>query len=325
VLSNLIKLLLVFIICLFLSVVYFGVVSKNKSQVYINKPFAEIQKKETSILLAGDVMLGRGVYNKSKKLDDYTYPFNNVYNILQKSDIVLINLENPIVENCPVEITGMKFCSLPESLQGFLFSGIDVVNIANNHIANYGNEGVERTKKYLLNAGLLPVGLGIYQEIERNGTKIGFLGFDFTSNLPKESDFALINESSKKADFLIVSVHWGVEYTGTSKTYQKEWARKFIENGADVVVGHHPHWVQEIEYIKDGSNVSLPESPNNWGGVRPVYYSLGNFVFDQMWSEETKKGMVIELILVDGKITKENRHFIYMKDIGQPVFVDDNN
>ena len=86
---------------------------------------------------------------------------------------------------------------------------------------------------------------------------------------------------------------------------QRDWATFMVEAGADVIAGHHPHWVQEIEYIDEV----------------PVYYSLGNFVFDQMWSEETKKGLVVKLTFEDGEIVNEELLPTYMSFHAQPEFV----
>ena len=103
-----------------------------------------------------------------------------------------------------------------------------------------------------------------------------------------------------------MGIHWGVEYKNTPEKYQTDIADRVIALGADVIAGHHPHWVQTTEKINDKS----------------VYYSLGNFVFDQMWSEETKKGMVIELLYQGNELIKETKRNTYIKNIGQPEFVD---
>lgn len=264
----------------------------------------DLTSKETTIILTGDIMLGRSVMSVSLKKNDPTYPFRKVSEVLNKADVVFSNLENPIVENCPTTDTGFKFCALPVMVQGLTYAGIDIVNIANNHTGNYGVEGVEQTKKYLKEAGIGYVGAGSLIIKEVNGTKFGFLGFDYVDNRPSEKDFQLVSDSKKKVDVLIVGVHWGVEYTVLPTQDQKQVAQNLVQAGADVISGHHPHWVQSIDKTDD----SL------------VYYSLGNFVFDQMWSEETKKGLSVKLIYSEGQIQEEKMP-VYMKNWAQPEFV----
>ena len=132
------------------------------------------------------------------------------------------------------------------------------------------------------------------------------MGFEFIDKQPTEADYKLVSDSDKKVDILIVGVHWGVEYKSTASAKQKEIAKKLVENGADVIAGHHPHWVQEMEYIDN----------------KPVYYSLGNFVFDQMWSQKTREGLAIKLTFKDGRIVKEEKLPIFMRNWSQPEWVE---
>lgn len=106
-------------------------------------------------------------------------------------------------------------------------------------------------------------------------------------------------------NILIVGVHWGEEYKSKANSNQKLIAEKLSEAGADYIVGHHPHWIQNIETM----------------GNSKVYYSLGNFVFDQMWSEKTKKGMSVNLIFKGKKLFKENLLWSYMDKFAQPGWV----
>jgi poly-gamma-glutamate synthesis protein (capsule biosynthesis protein) len=100
-------------------------------------------------------------------------------------------------------------------------------------------------------------------------------------------------------------VHWGVEYTSTPTQTQTQIAGDLVSTGADVIVGSHPHWVQTI-YKIDG---------------KPIFYSLGNFVFDQPWSEETKKGLIIRLTYKNGRLIKIDRLPTYMQNLAQPQWV----
>ena len=259
----------------------------------------------TRIILAGDVMLGRTVMTKSLSLEDLSYPFRKVADKLKDGDIVFINLESPIVYNCPKIETGFIFCASPEMLNGLSLAGVDIVTLANNHIDNFGKVGINDTKKYLKEVGIEWTNETNLVIKNINNTKFGFLGLNFIFKIPTEKELNIIKESKGNVDVLILGIHWGVEYSLNPTANQKAWAKSFIENGADVIVGHHPHWVQESGYVEG----------------KPVYYSLGNFIFDQMWSEETKKGVVVELSFMGKELTNQQINNVYMSSWAQPEFV----
>lgn len=250
-------------------------------------------------------MLGRSVMGKSLMLKNPNYPFLNVSDLLRGADIVFSNLENPIIDNCPYTNSGLKFCTDPSMVGGLKFAGIDIVNLANNHILNYGKVGLEKTKKYLDAGGIKWVGDGNLVIIEKNRTKFGFLGFDFLDYKLQQKDLDLVRNSKKQVDILIIGVHWGEEYKSKANSNQRLLARLLSDAGADYIVGHHPHWVQDMEIISKTK----------------VYYSLGNFVFDQMWSEETKKGISVNVIFKGKKPEKETFLKSYMDKFAQPKWV----
>jgi len=263
------------------------------------------QGSETTIMLAGDVMLGRTVMTKSLDSGNPDYPFEKVSDELNEADVVFVNLENPIVSNCPRSSEDLIFCTKPAMVEGLVAAGVNIVNLANNHTRNYGENGLSETIEILDEKEILTTGLGELVVREVKGIKYGFLGFDFISRTPKENDYELVKESVNEVDVLIVGVHWGAEYKREPAEIQKQWAKELVEAGADVVVGHGSHWVQEIEYINE----------------KPVYYSLGNFIFDQMWSEETKTGLVMKLTFRDGELVKEEKLPTYMSSWAQPEFI----
>ena len=266
----------------------------------------ERTSQKVEIILTGDVMLGRSVMGKILDSGDVNYPFQNVAGALRNADIVFINLENPFVTGCPRKDIGEEliFCADPKIATSLVFAGIDVANVANNHALDYGAAGLNETLSVLEEQGIRATGIGELKTVEIHGTRFGFLGFNYVSQSQSSTDLELIRKSDLQVDVLLVGVHWGVEYQEASEN-QRVWARNFIKNGADVVVGHHPHWVQESEYI-DG---------------KPVYYSLGNFVFDQMWSERTKQGMAIRLTFEGGKLISEEKLPTYMTSWAQPEFI----
>ena len=261
--------------------------------------------KNTQIILLGDVMLGRTVLTTSEDLNDYVYPFRKIAELTKDADLTVANLESPIVTNCPRFESGFTFCSDPKMVEGLTYSGIDMVNLANNHNQNFGSVGLEETKKYLGSAGILYSNRELAVK-EINGLKVGLLGFDKSQqsnpNLTLEEQ-NLVRDADSKVDILIVSMHWGVEYQEKALQGVVELAKELVNLGADVIHGHHPHWVQNVEYLN---------------GV-PVYYSLGNFVFDQMWSEETKKGLMVKLTFdSEGRFVRDEQTPVYTKALGQP-------
>jgi len=261
--------------------------------------------KQTSLIFTGDIMLGRSVMTKSLNVKNPNYPFINVADTLRNADIVFSNLESPIINNCPPINSGLKFCADSKMIEGLKFAGIDIVNLANNHILNYRQEGLIQTKKYLDAGGIKWVGDGNLVIIEKNKTKFGFLGFDFLDYKLQQKDLDLIRNSKKKVDILVVGVHWGEEYKSRANSNQRLLAKKLSDAGADYIVGHHPHWIQEMDIM----------------GSTNVYYSLGNFVFDQMWSEETKKAISVNLIFKGKKLEKETFLKSYMDKFAQPKWV----
>lgn len=281
-----------------------------------------------TILLGGDVMLGRNVMQTSLKNNDYSYPFERIGGISKNADVFFVNLENPVIKDCPQTSSGFKFCTAPQMLEGLKNAGINVVDLANNHILNYGSSGLSETEDYLRQEEILATGVGGLVIKQVGGLTLGFLGFDLTTSSLTEEELQLINNSDSKVDYLIIGVHWGEEYKAYANSYQKKWARRMVKEGADIIVGHHPHWVQNFECLKYPEEGSLCAESNkssectcNGLAGKPVYYSLGNLVFDQMWSEETKRGVIIKLEIGQQGIVGEERIDTYMKKTGQPEII----
>jgi len=279
--------------------------------VYISVPAArkafplENFNRDVEIVLGGDVMLGRTVMTKSLISKDPSYPFTKIASELFSADLAVVNLENPIIKNCPETSKSLIFCAVPEMVKGLTRAGIDVVNLANNHTLNYGPKGLEETKEHLSEENIEYVGVGNLVTKNINGTEFGFLGFDFLTNPPKQKEFDLVAESAKKVRVLVVSVHRGAEYKENPTEEELSWMRKLVDNGASIVFGHGPHWVQGSEAYKEGI----------------IYYSLGNLVFDQMWSQKTREGLLVRLTFRDGKLLREENIKTYMEEWAQPEVV----
>lgn len=275
----------------------------------ISPPGQLLEKKDESITLiaVGDIMLGRSVNAKMRSLNDFAYPFLKTALFLSSVDLTFINLEAPLSDNCPTTNEGMIFCADPRAIEGLVLAGIDVVNLANNHIKNYGLEGIILTQNLLRENRIDFIGPEenfLIKEI--NKTKFGFLGFDLTSGYQEEKIINQVKEKKARVDTLIVSFHWGLEYAKEPSPSQVKLARQVVEAGADLIIGHHSHVIQRIEDYQG----------------RPIVYSLGNFIFDQPWSEETKKGLVGIFTFQNEKLIKTEFKEVYIQDLCQPGFID---
>lgn len=261
-------------------------------------------QKTTTLIAVGDIMLGRFVNVKMLQNKDWKYPFLETFDLTSSADITFGNLESPIVEGCPTTSVGMSFCAREESVEGLKFGGFDILSIANNHIQNFGQDGLANTQKILTENNLLFSDSNNVAIKQLNNLKFGFLSFDLVT-YPNTPVIEKIKENVSRADVLIVSLHWGAEYQKEPATWQKELARQIIDAGAKIIVGHHPHVVQPVEEYKNGL----------------IFYSLGNFVFDQPWSEETKKGQIAKITFEGKKINTYEIVPIYIQDYCQPVVI----
>jgi len=263
------------------------------------------EKKESIVLVAvGDVMLGRSVNAKMRSLNDFTYPFQKTASFLKSADLAFINLESPFYDYCPTTNEGMKFCADPRAIEGLVLAGVDIVNLANNHIRNYGTEGVSLTQNLLQENKIDFLGLNNNLVIKTTKeTKFGFLGFDLTSGYQEEKILEQVKKARPRVDILIVSFHWGIEYAKEPTTRQVELAHQVVEAGTDLILGHHPHVIQKAEDYKGAK----------------IVYSLGNFIFDQPWSEKTKKGLVGIFTFEDKKLIKSEFKEVYIQNFCQPI------
>ena len=146
------------------------------------------------------------------------------------------------------------------------------------------------------------------QIITINNTQIALIAFNdippYVNDINKLSEETLVNQIKEirpKVDFLIITPHWGNEYQMASSR-QKNLARLAIDSGADLIIGHHPHWVQEIEEYQG----------------KLIYYSLGNFIFDQMWSEKTRQGIIAKITIENYKVISNSETHILINTSYQP-------
>ena len=230
------------------------------------------ETKEITLSFAGDCTLGtyygQGEWNRFDKVaekEGYDYFLKNVKPIFEADDLTVVNLEGPLtVGGKRVE---KQFAIKGEpAYTGILTSGsVEAVSLANNHTYDYGQEGMRQTKEALDRAGIdYFIGEKItYREI--NGIKVALIsenGWD-SSKYTKERVKKYISQAKSQADVIIVMFHWGIEREFYPNQVQKDLAYLSIDEGADLVIGSHPHVVQGIETYK-GKN---------------IIYSLGNFSF----------------------------------------------
>jgi poly-gamma-glutamate synthesis protein (capsule biosynthesis protein) len=248
------------------------------------------------------MMLGRGIAKLSKQNSIY-YPFQKIRPLLRGVDVVFANLEGPIVEN-PSEFSYFsyhepKFTFSPEVLEAMCGSHINLVSLANNHLMDRGEEGLKETRDWLEQYQINAIGYPLFPEEQRQNSSWAtwttehsvFLAFNRVLPLVHFQEEIIQEVERVKKDnpqkFMIVSMHWGKEYQTVSSSAQRELARKIIAAGADLIVGHHPHVVQEIEMIEG----------------KPVFYSLGNFIFDHQSLPETQEGLMVGLIIEPERVT----------------------
>lgn len=261
------------------------VVSEPQTKIRVNlEPIATPTPtpKVITVAAVGDVMLGRRVREQMIKKKDWSWPFRETAARLAQADITIGNLEAPMVTGCRQHDNRMVFCMNPEAREGLTLAGFDVLTLANNHMLNYGQEGLADTHWYLEQAEMQGTYDGELVMEEVGGQKIGFLGFDdVTQTLDLDEVSRQIGAADQTAGIVVAMVHWGNEYMASPSARQRQVGGVMARAGADLIIGSHPHWVQNVEKL----------------GETLIFWSLGNFVFDQMWSEETRSGAIALLEL----------------------------
>jgi hypothetical protein len=296
--SNLKSNLLVFFIFFFSAFVCIYIYSNffNDSESIVNKVVINENRKvlikETppkSILIFGDMMLDRNVANRMDNLGS-DYPFLNIKDILLENDFVVANLEGVFTNNISIsreDHTKLQFTfdkKLIPTLREFNFS---ILSQANNHTSDFGAEGAKESKYFLEQNNILTFG-DFFNRDDSVVVKDGFafIGFNEFSYINNDRVLDLIKKYKVEGYKVIVMPHWGIEYAEVSNSNQQNLAKEFIDVGADIVVGAHPHVIQEIEIYKG----------------KPIFYSLGNFIFDQDFSRATTEGLGIKIVFENNKV-----------------------
>lgn len=255
-------------------------------------------------------MLDRGI-EKVIERKGFTYLFSDVSSAFRQTDAVVINLECPLTnENNPTR-KPFVFQAKPCYADSLRKMGVTHACMANNHTYDQGTKGVADTKHYLSKAGIEPIGVGktsterLRPKLIVNGrdtlalfsisflmpcnwdNKEGAMGINITTASQLASTIRLFKQKHQQAK-IVVMPHWGIEYDTLASAMQHQQAETLVNAGADLVVGHHPHVMQNSESIR-GSN---------------VFYSLGNFVFDQN-RKVTQKAAMLEVTLNRGLLKSQ--------------------
>ncbi len=312
-----------------------------------------------TLFAGGDILLDRGVYQTiavTGKGDDF--PFDGgtaevtgttccsqfgwevptvrrtgnkgaMRDLMTKADLAIANFEAPAPNTFRWHTSGTVFSSDRRHLDGLARAGIDYVSIANNHIGDAGRNGILQTIRNLEKAGIQVSGAGedlaaarTPAILEANGTKVAVLAYDAIARYYHaqkaragsaplslknvRQDVAAAREAG--AEIVIVFPHWGLEYQSKPFANQQKLARRIIDEGADMVIGNHAHWAAALE-VYEG---------------KPIWYALGNFVFDQTWSQPTMEGITLELTFRGAELVQAKMRPHIIADKAQPNFLDEN-
>jgi poly-gamma-glutamate capsule biosynthesis protein CapA/YwtB (metallophosphatase superfamily) len=278
-----------------------GDVEGNENLVQdIGEGLALEVERPVSLVAVGDVMLGRAV---GQLIEDSSpsYPFLATADLISQADVAFANLEGPITSRGYPQ-GGISLRASPSAAEGLAYAGFDVVSLANNHVLDYGEVGLPDTMEILEKMGILYTGVARDPAeapapaiVDVGGVRLAFLAYNHVGPprdvsaggvsgpafLEPERVYADVRRAAEQADLVIVSLHWGAEYVPLPDDFQQEVAEGLLEAGAHLILGHHPHVMGGVGFYEQGF----------------VAYSLGNFVFDQPFSLETERGLLLHALL----------------------------
>lgn len=247
------------------------------------------------ILFGGDMMFDRSIRVAAQR-ESYDFLLSELQPLFFEYDVVVANLEGPVTsfasESVGSAVGSPKnfiFTFAPEVAPLLKRHNMSIVNLGNNHILNFGQEGLRQTKEYLDAADVQYFGnAGEAEDVSRvlvtdvQGMTIGFVNYNqfIDEPLPRAlRDIAAVRE---QVDLVIVYTHWGLEYQPEANQVIRDVATQLQAAGADLIIGSHPHVTQQFEVLVDET-----------GRETPVYYSLGNFVFDQYFEPAVQQGLLV--------------------------------
>ncbi len=250
-----------------------------------------------------------------------------VRDLFRSADLAIANFENPAPDRFRFHSSGTVFSANPAYIKGLRNAGIDWVSMANNHSGDAGRAGILQTMDNLDGYGIAHTGAGAGADaahrpsiLEAGGVKVAVIAYDSIAryynagaDTPGTARFtkAAVKRDVRAArqagaDVVIVFPHWGVEYRATPSAAQRALGRAAIDAGADMVIGNHAHWAAAMEVYKG----------------KPIWYALGNLVFDQTWSEQTMEGMTLELTFRGATLVQVRMRPHLILDKAQPNLLD---
>lgn len=290
---------------------------------------AAAPQEEIRLAFAGDILLDGFVGGQIAKYG-VNFPFQKVAPVMQKADLAFANLETPVSVRGEAAGKTFVFRSKPAALAGLTYAGIDGVTLANNHILDYGRTAMLDTLTHLdrNKIGHTGAGANIEEAFKPytktvKGKRIAILGASRVLSDPSwyagknspgaasaykdEPLLSAIKKSAKENDYTIVYMHWNQEFKDYPEAYARKLARQMIDSGADIILGAHSHCLMGIEYYKH----------------KPIYYSLGNFVFNRSTrgGDKTLHSMLVNFTIGQSGVTSS---ITPVKIIGgQPNFMGD--
>lgn len=268
---------------------------------------------KVTLIMVGDMLLHDRVEESAQKEAggyDFSAIFAHTKDMISEADIAIAN-EEVIIGGTELGVSGYPAFNAPfEFADELAESGFDVICHGTNHALDKGGRGITSCLNYWENYPEIQV-LGIHDSaadqdrltiMEQNGLKLAFLNYTYGTNgiaLPGDTPFGVdylleeaviedLAEAEEIADFTIVCPHWGTEYRLTPDSYQEKWTKIFVENGADLILGTHPHVIEPVEWEEYHGNKAL------------VYYSLGNFV---NWTSGEGAGVSNRMVGLMAKVT----------------------
>lgn len=280
------------------------------------------------LLAAGGIIYGRGVQERVERYGDPTRPFAYVRDLVRAADVAVATLEAPLSGDGNGWCQGcMTFVGDERYASAIAHAGFDALSLAGNHIGDAGTQGVLDSVRAVRGADMLAFGAGASEAearrpgiVETHGVTVAFLGYcdvppeSYRATAERPGYAALVHTDGYRtvaadiaaarlvADVVVVMPHWGIEYEPRPRPWIVAAAHAMIDAGADVVLGDHSHWVQPVEIYKG----------------RYIAYSLGNFVFDQMWSVETRQGSLHRLFFDGARLTSVRIVPTLLEDWHQP-------
>ena len=256
-------------------------------------------ESKATFLAVGDIMLSRGVARTIDAADDSHAPFSQMEELFRSTDFNFGNLESPVSGKDHRIGKGLIFNARRSDIEGLVKNNFKIVNLANNHALDQGVDGLNFTRNFLNEKGIEYLGVGddrtdAWQPriVTANGIRIGFIGASYASindggvvtneHVARIEDVARLRDSigqlKRISDFIVVTMHAGTEYVRQPDPSQIDFARAAVDAGADIVIGSHPHWIQPFEHYHG----------------KYIFYSLGNFIFDQR-QPGTTEGLALRI------------------------------